>query len=543
MRKTRSPVVAGLILAGVVVVSMVLNVTGIAWDVPSSDRNRFFPQDRIRELASAKMGSSPYAGIPLASRHPDELYIVGSLKNLSISPLRLDPQHYEYPSLYIYSSAAMILAAQLAGLVHLTDSRDYYADHPDAMGRVFVVLRLLAAFMGALTVVWLYALGRLVGRPWVGVLAGLTLAVTPAWVRDAHFTMVNVPLGFWMSGVAVCSVMISRRDAGLKWYMLAGLFCGLATSTKYPGALALAMPAVAHICRSRSSRSRWRDLTDPLATCGLAAAVFVFTSPFVVLHWTRFVAQTARTSGSLRTLQLGNLRAWAAAVGLPLAFLCLGSVAWLAVRAIRRSDPPAWICLAWLASTLFVPIVSESMYVRFMVPALPALAFVAADGVAEVWSFLKTALWRRVLLAGLVVVYAFTVYYAIRVSQVMRAPSVCQRAAEWINAHAMPGSRIHVAPFNHHSPIVDTSRYRVDYLSRDGPVDLPALIVPAVEPLARRDYSMVSGCSYVPVVFESYPVPGWFAPVAWYTDDWAYTFKRQVVWWRQTGPDECRRNS
>ena len=543
MRKTRSPAVAGLILAGAVVASLVLNVTGIGWDVPSRDRNRFFPQDRIRELSSATMGSSPYAGIPLASRHPDEVYIVASIKNMSLSPLRLDPQRYEYPSLYIYSSAAVVLAGQLAGLVHLTGSRDYYADNPDAMGRLFVVMRLLAASMGALTVVWLYALGRLIGRPGVGVLAGLTLAVTPAWARDSHFTMVNVPLGFWMSGVAVCSVVISRPGAGLKWHTLAGLLCGLAASTKYPGALALAMPAVAQLCRSRSSSSRWRDLWRPLVACGMAAAVFLATSPFVVLHWTTFVAQTARTSGSLRTLQLGNLLAWAASVGLPLAVLCLGSVAWLALRAIRHGDPPAWICLAWLASTLFVPIVSESTFVRYTVPALPALAFVAADGVAAVWSLLDTTQWRRALLAGVVVIYAFTIYYAIRVSQVMSEPSVSQRAAEWIDAHAIPGSQIRVAAFNHHSPIIDTSRYRVLDLSGMDARDPPVLIVPAVEPLARGDYSMVDGCSYVPVVFESYPVPGWLAPVAWYTEDWAYTFKRQVVWRRPTGPGECRRSS
>jgi 4-amino-4-deoxy-L-arabinose transferase-like glycosyltransferase len=489
------------------------------------------------------MGSSPYAAIPLASRHPDELYIVGSLKNMSFSPLRLDPRHYEYPSLHIYLSAAAVLAGRTAGLLHLTSNREYYVDHPDALGRIFVAIRVLAAFMGSLTVVWLYILGRLLGRPWVGVLAGLTLATTPAWVRDSHFMMVNVPMGFWLSGVAVCSVMICRRGEGLTWYILGGVMCGLAASTKYPGILGLAMPVVAHACGERVSASRWRDHARPLIAGGVAATVFVVTSPFVLLHWTVFLAQTARTSGSLRTLQTGNLLAWATSVGIPLAVLCVCSIAWFVIRAVRDRDPIAWICLAWLASTLFIPIVSDSTFVRFMVPALPVMAYMAAGGVAAVWSSARMAPWRHVLLAGIVATYGLTVYYAVRVSSVMKAPSVSQRAAEWIDTHVRPGSQIRIVPFNHHSSIIDTSRYTVEDVSRMDPRDPPELIVPAVEPLASGDYSIVGACSYARVVFENYPVPNWLAPVAWYTDDWAYTFKRQVVWQKRTGPGDCGRKS
>jgi hypothetical protein len=73
--------------------------------------------------------------------------------NLSLSPLNLNPQRFEYPSLMMYLSAALIFVGTWTGHIEWTHDLAYYLDDPDRMAALYTVGRVIAAVLGSLTLV------------------------------------------------------------------------------------------------------------------------------------------------------------------------------------------------------------------------------------------------------------------------------------------------------------------------------------------------------------------------------------------------------
>src|SRR5215470_16908340 len=184
-------------LIGIVVFAAAVRITHIEWD-----DNHFF--------------------------HPDERAVAFAVGRLSLKPLQLDPDFFAYGSLPIY-------------LAKLTSAASAVIDpHGASYDGVIANGRRLSALIGALTVLLVIVLGTRLYDQSVGLLAGALLAACVLHIQNSRFMTVDVPLTFFVL-LALMQLVRVCADGRTTQYLLAGVFIGLATATKF-SAMPLFLP-------------------------------------------------------------------------------------------------------------------------------------------------------------------------------------------------------------------------------------------------------------------------------------------------------------
>lgn len=143
-----------------------------------------------------------------------------------------------------------------------------------------------------------FLLARRLAGAWAALFAALALLLSWELFYHAHWI---APDGLVMSAVAFAlwaqHHVLSEEDAAARrrWIVRAACFAGLATSAKYPGAIALFTLLVAIALARRSGSAAARDVFRESAL-GLVVTlgVFAFTSPGCWLEPAAFVQDVAR---------------------------------------------------------------------------------------------------------------------------------------------------------------------------------------------------------------------------------------------------------
>jgi hypothetical protein len=211
---------------------VVLSIVGLDWGLPSRSSDAFlfgeaepWSAEGILELAgerdifSAERGADvdvdPLAraeagdyveltGTPskvadiylryrLYTNQPDELITIRALGGMRPSEGKLDPRLYQYGGLFLYPVGALLKAASLAGWVELCPDVAFYLDHPEAMGRFYIVSRAYAAGWGVLGVCVVFAIGRRLAGRRAGLLAAMLYALLPVVVCMSHEGKPHLP--------------------------------------------------------------------------------------------------------------------------------------------------------------------------------------------------------------------------------------------------------------------------------------------------------------------------------------------------------------
>src|SRR2546422_4342781 len=269
--------------------------------------------------------------------HPDEARIVG--RAIRFHAGDLNPHFFNWPSLSMYLLWAIYGAVGALGGEGVAKA---FAADP---ARFYLIGRLVTVVFGAATVAGLYRLGRpLYGRA-VALLAGTFLAVDLLHVHDSRFVTTDVPMTALVV-LALVAILRYWRD-GRRWDAVSsGLVIGLATSMKYPGALAGLPMLLACALRARPTRPWWRCLVRADAGLAAAGAVvgFLVGTPFAALAPAEFLRGVVGEVGEVRAVQFGNeadlpalffhlLHSLPTAMGLPLALVALGGLGLTLIRA------------------------------------------------------------------------------------------------------------------------------------------------------------------------------------------------------------------
>ena len=295
-------------------------------------------------LAAALRAIGARSGLPLPLLNPDEANIVPRAWDI-VHGGGLDPGWYDYPSLLF-----LLLAPTQIGL----DEPSYGAAR---------VVAVLIGVVGVAAAWWL-------GRAAYGNVAGLTGAVGVA-VATTHVAYSRMAVTDVLLTLGVTVALALAVTGRLEW---AGVAAGLAASAKYPGAIAIVPIVVAGI-------GAWRRVARALA---LAAATFVVTSPFVVVHAGAAWDDVHRVQ---RLAQEGWL-GFEDDPPTPLAFgvrlwETLGPVVLVAavgvVVAVRRRERSDLVLLSFAAAYAISLLPSQAHFDRYGLPLVPVLAVLAGS--------------------------------------------------------------------------------------------------------------------------------------------------------------------
>ncbi len=369
------------------------------------------------------------------AHHPDEF-------NLVYWPLyffsgNLNPQHTVtafYPALQYYLLgllyAAYFVLLNLRGVPWTIDehvAHGFFWGADDLLG----LARWTSAVFGVGTVLVTALVAKeLYGRTAAAV-AGMLMALCAIHVRQSPLAAVDVPMTFWFVAAMWASVRL-LHNGGKSIYLLAGGLVGLATATKYPGALAAAGVFAAHVM----TRRRWADrhiLLSVLAALGM----FFLTSPFTILDYGVFLEHFQREYAHLRGghgQDLGLGWWYHLKVSTRYAFGWLGLLIFgvVVVGAVRRRQP-SWVLLAAFAVYYLVMGSGQAVFVRYALPLFALQAVLVSGWLGSIGS-------RRWQLAAILLTLAEPAYASTRVSQLLSATDTRLQASVWLDQHAPSGT-------------------------------------------------------------------------------------------------------
>jgi hypothetical protein len=310
----------------------------------------------------------------------------------------LDPGYYQNPAAFTYLlfGVLRVLYGPLGFAFDLSwgNVTDQFTKDP---GQIWIVARTLAALLGVAGAAVAYAAARRIWGVREGLVAAALLAF--AFLPVAYSRIAVTDVGA-LVGVTLALMWAVRahEDGRLRDFALGGAAAGLALSFKYTAGLALLPLGLAALARVRGDGSR--PLLGLGAGVALAGLVFLALNPYLFVSFDEFwndlrqqaeVAadepkpgqQSGGVSYYLDSLTWGL--GWAAAVA-----ALAGAVIEL------RRNPVRGLLLVALPLALFAYLCLQSRYFgRWLLPAYPALAMLAAVALVRAGDVLAAAWSRR----------------------------------------------------------------------------------------------------------------------------------------------------
>ena len=372
-------------------------------------------------------------GLPWALHIDERLFVVANSIGLERSLER-----GEAPDPGITSYGTLPLWILVGARAVLLDAAT--APGPPTWGDEFAgtvrLARWISALWGVATIplVWTWA------RRWgesTGLAAAALVAGFPALVQASHFGTVEAPLVALVVAGMLAAERLAERP-GLRRAVVTGAVLGLATSVKAPGAILL-LPAL---------HAAWNG--DRRASLGRAAALLATTAVLLVALNPAILAgpgpeaapEHTTLSGNLRRAYSGDFHDWTLPYAndvpgwtevtriLPYAIGVLPELLALAglVLVLRRRAPRDQRLLLLLAPLVLLVLPARVKTVRFLLPALPVLAVLAAEVLRVIGE--RRPGWR---VAAPAVVAVVTLLHGLAFTAVYAEEDARVRAARWLD--------------------------------------------------------------------------------------------------------------
>jgi hypothetical protein len=316
----------------------------------------------------------------------------------------LNPHFFHVPSLHTYMVAGLWGGYYIYGKISgkFSSITDFMESFDEDATPYAIIARLLSVLLGIGTILLVFYLGKKMYSPRVGILASLFLIVSPVHSKISHYMVPDVPMVFFILISFVCIWFIYTKG-DTKFYILAGLFAGIATATKFGGQLLFLPLFLAHIFYVLGKKQSVKNIFFSHKL--ILSVVFFFGGflagcPYAVLDFPKFWNDFKWQSQHL--LQVGHYGsstaqpAWlfyikyglAENVGKFIQYLVFGGVLYGLIRR-RKKD----LILIVFPLVLFVLIGSwKSMAARYLLPLIPFFCLIAALFLDVILSKLKALL-------------------------------------------------------------------------------------------------------------------------------------------------------
>ena len=318
--------------------------------------------------------------------HPDEQKIVSGA--LGFGTGDLNPHFFRYPTFYFYIQfliyGSYFVIGSLFGL--FSSSFDFAYQFYNDPTNIYLIGRLGTASFGTATIAVVYFIGRRFFNAATGLMAAAFTAFSFLLIQDSHFITTDIPATFLIMICAYFSMVYI--DGGNKRHIFyAGLFCGLAASTKYNGGLALIILLAAIFVKSKSITGKGKAKTTALlfASVSILALIgFIAGSPFIILDFKTFLkdiffeinhTQTGHFGFSQNQsgfwfhieTSLANGTGWALTI-----LGCFSLLFWL-----FKPKEKGWILTLFPLIYFLVIGCSSTMFQRYAIPIVPFMSLFA----------------------------------------------------------------------------------------------------------------------------------------------------------------------
>lgn len=401
-------------------------------------------------------------GLPHRYHIDEPAYVLAALKigqgnlQLDYPPLSPSLQQLGYLALYgIYFGVQLVLGRvsslqEFAGL-YKVDPTPFYL-----MARgVSVASSLLAIFLLSLIV-------RRIRDNVTAVISALFLSISFLDVRHAHFAEPYSIMA--LLGLLATFLALRYFDQGSwKYLILSGVVCGIAIGIRFSLATLAIVPlvAVGYRCFALTPRCRPVLLLSRLGLLAAALSLgFLLGVPGLLVNFqnilTSFRNQTSLAAGSEGFLGMvfTTLPAWKfyalmleIAWGIPiLLVLAIGLV-----RFVWRHEPEETLFAVFPVTYLALLInasAASSAFARYLIPILPFLAYLSADGLVWLinWGFRGWSLGPRHLFLATttVILMVIPMMRSIRLNIIWQNTDTRTLALEWIEENIPAGARLAV---------------------------------------------------------------------------------------------------
>lgn len=322
---------------------------------------------------------------------------------------------------YVYAPATSLIQFTVNRLL------DYESlPHAKLEPRSYAVRHAVIASMAVAGILAVAAIAWLLLGSWSwGVVAGGILAALPLWTGHGMFNVKDIPVGVGHTFITLALVALALSKPGTRWppVLLSGAVLTGATvltlGTRpgmWPSLLAslvvfAVVAARAEWTRAHRSRIAVTVVVAVLASYGMLLALYprVFSTPFTTLKISAFGSAdyTCRSECPVigRSYALLHLL-----TDLPLGLLALtaiGTVAAVVLLVVQRRRWTALDCLALVGSQAFALLIAAMIFhshlyhgLRQLLFIVPALAVLAAVGLAVLLTTAHARRWRRVLVVA-----------------------------------------------------------------------------------------------------------------------------------------------
>ena len=384
---------------------------------------------------------------------PDEpIFMITALRMLAEGSL--NPGWFGHPGTTTITLVALIdviIAAWGLASGRYADIADFSRAAYANPALLFVPARVAMALIGT-GCVWLtHALGKRLHGPAVGLVAAALLGVNALHIAWSQVIRTDIHASLFMLACLLFAVRIAEHGRG-RDYVLAGVFAGLATATKWPAATVfIAVIGAFHFARlQRPDAGRPPVLWLFAAAVASLIALFV-ASPFIFLDWPTMLANV---SGEVKAGHLGhngggffdNLVYYlggpvAGSIGPIGLALVLGG----AIVSAVRSPVARWTMIP--AALLFLGLICTQnlIWSRWILPVMPMLCIFAGVALVSIGGAIAGRISGPRLAAAigvLAIVAGAPSLKAAIAGSAERANDTRIQAARWAAGHIPAGSRV-----------------------------------------------------------------------------------------------------
>lgn len=191
-------------------------------------------------------------GLPLIL-NLDEPSLVST--SLQLNNTNFNPQRFDWPHLHFYLNffvyGIFFIFRKIIEIFELRPTIEIFFPLMWKSPAIFVLLsRILNSLLGALTVIPIFLFSKKVLKKQnLALAAAFLFSIMPVHVIDSHNALLDTAMTFWIS-LFLCYVYDLKSKSSIKNFAIAGIFIGLAISTKYTALLYLPFLALLIIINS-----------------------------------------------------------------------------------------------------------------------------------------------------------------------------------------------------------------------------------------------------------------------------------------------------